>query len=361
MSEKFAEIRDGNGNVLVEMIGPGADTDLLSIGLRALTFALQQREQDKDHAGGFFGGSFGYGVEFENAVFYMKPYYTDEACSCGRSEEAEAWHAAHAHSQDCYDTELHDGRLRSSDLDAAHEAALTRRGLSKSKEEYRAAQRDVTATYEAQNALSDRVRRELCEKHGIEWNDGRASMCHCTCGHDAECDQWFDSHPHAERCSVEMPNFWHKPSGVRVRWYKYIGRDNEVSGECRDGLALFEECLRSIEAPSLRECLVEMDRLEAERSAHMKEAMPAMMSAFKALHEAQTPCWSCSAKGLFGAGGGAYESGPYGTVARTLHNADGSCKNCNHVNTEEQAAELQQRQCDNDEHMRLAWSADDDE
>lgn len=25
-------------------------------------------------------------------------------------------------------------------------------------------------------------------------------------------------------CSKDAPNFWHKPSGLKIWWYKYIGR-----------------------------------------------------------------------------------------------------------------------------------------
>ena len=31
------------------------------------------------------------------------------------------------------------------------------------------------------------------------------------------------------------PNFWHKPSGLRVWWYKYIGRGMVVRFRCRNG------------------------------------------------------------------------------------------------------------------------------
>lgn len=44
------------------------------------------------------------------------------------------------------------------------------------------------------------------------------------------------------------PNFWHKPSGLKVWWYKWIGRDNAVKGTHPDIRAMFEECLRSVKA-----------------------------------------------------------------------------------------------------------------
>lgn len=38
------------------------------------------------------------------------------------------------------------------------------------------------------------------------------------------------------------PNFWHKATGFRVWWYKWIGRDNEVENEPANLRALFVEC-----------------------------------------------------------------------------------------------------------------------
>jgi hypothetical protein len=50
----------------------------------------------------------------------------------------------------------------------------------------------------------------------------------------------------------QAPNFWHKPSGVRVIWYKWIGRDNAV--HVPDGVRFADvlaDCLTSI-APTAK-------------------------------------------------------------------------------------------------------------
>ena len=41
------------------------------------------------------------------------------------------------------------------------------------------------------------------------------------------------------------PNFWHKPSGLKVWWYKYIGRGMETVGEANLD-AVLAECLASL-------------------------------------------------------------------------------------------------------------------
>lgn len=59
----------------------------------------------------------------------------------------------------------------------------------------------------------------------------------CDCGNDDD---------HAETCSVRLPNFHHKPSDFKVRWYKWIGRDNETEGECADLGMMISDCIDSL-------------------------------------------------------------------------------------------------------------------
>jgi hypothetical protein len=50
-----------------------------------------------------------------------------------------------------------------------------------------------------------------------------------------------------DRPKQRAPNFWHKPSGLRVWWHKWIGRGMEVvGGEGADMQAIFSECLASL-------------------------------------------------------------------------------------------------------------------
>lgn len=52
----------------------------------------------------------------------------------------------------------------------------------------------------------------------------------------------------------QAPNFWHKPSGLQVCWYKWIGRDMQVRNpRCVNIADVFRECLASVKpaaAPS---------------------------------------------------------------------------------------------------------------
>jgi len=42
------------------------------------------------------------------------------------------------------------------------------------------------------------------------------------------------------------PNFWHKPSGMRVWWYKYIGRGMDTHSLPDDLTPILQECLADI-------------------------------------------------------------------------------------------------------------------
>ena len=110
-----------------------------------------------------------------------------------------------------------------------------------------------------------------CEQDDCEWCRG------CTCPEGAyeyrvegikvhEFSQWLEAydkglsreiihHDHL-KCDYckglvgHAPNFLHKPSGTKVRWYKYIGRGMEVN-LLGDWLDIFNDCLNSIVAPDL--------------------------------------------------------------------------------------------------------------
>jgi hypothetical protein len=45
-------------------------------------------------------------------------------------------------------------------------------------------------------------------------------------------------------CNGEMPNFLFKPTGARVKWYKYIGRDQKIHGNFPNDW--LEQCLESL-------------------------------------------------------------------------------------------------------------------
>lgn len=55
-----------------------------------------------------------------------------------------------------------------------------------------------------------------------------------------------DNPGHSPQCALELPNFLHKRTGFEVRWYKWIGRDNEIKNPPTDIAAVIAECIQSL-------------------------------------------------------------------------------------------------------------------
>lgn len=188
-----------------------------------------------------------------------------------------------------------------------------------------------------------------------------------------ECEDEGES-GHAPECRHARPNFQHED--VQFRWYKYPGRGMSTNKDWspekwRDW---FVRCLATIKAfdgdPMSEGSRQRNERLRSQLRQRYPEAFNVitsdaerqgfrrMFDAFDHIDKAQTPCWKCSQAG-FGAGGGTYEGGQFGTIARTLHehdDPDGACHNCGHVNTDQQTAELDERRRKNSDAERKKWA-----
>ena len=186
-----------------------------------------------------------------------------------------------------------------------------------------------------------------------------------------ECE---DEAQHAPECRHARPNFQHED--VQFRWYKYPGRGMSTNKDwtAEEWRAWFFHCLatvRAFDGDHMKEGHRERDeRLRSQLRERYPEAFNVivadderdgfrrMFDAFSRVDDAQTPCWKCSDAG-FGSGGGVYEGGKFGTIARTLHEDDdpeGACRNCGHVNTDQQAAELDERRRKNSNAEREKWA-----
>lgn len=184
-----------------------------------------------------------------------------------------------------------------------------------------------------------------------------------------------DEEEHSPDCRHAKPNFQHED--VQFRWYKYPGRGMSTNKEWSsdEWRAWFQRCLatvRAFEGDHMSDADSERhDSLRSSLQARFPEVfhgepdqearkMMHWMEAFVEMENAQTPCWKCSEAGMFGQhGGGHFESGPHGCVARTLHeddDPDGACRNCGHTNTEEEKMALEERRRLNsdDERARFA-------
>jgi hypothetical protein len=193
---RIGTLRDARtGRAIVEMSGPGTDDDALSIGLRVLTYQLELRQAAQGHVMGFFGSEFGYGEEFENEVFLMRPH-----CWCGNAGEC-PW---------CTGCDIYQER----------NACAVCRQPALSVEQRRAAPLEQRCDYVAGRGIFARF---------APWTLDR------------------------DRRYYDPPNFWHKPSDFRVRWYKYIGRENRTNKDITgaEWVTILEAVLLSAGASSL--------------------------------------------------------------------------------------------------------------
>ena len=58
------------------------------------------------------------------------------------------------------------------------------------------------------------------EKYGVNYENGTFLM-HMFCWCDKDGCSW---------CHHDAPNFIYKPAGIKLWWYKYIGRSMKISG-----------------------------------------------------------------------------------------------------------------------------------
>lgn len=213
------------------ILPPGADvTRQLDHGLVTLTEAISQVAPDTV-AHGFLGGEFGYGAEYNNAVFEMRPFYWGD-CDCGWDETEDEWCNTHDHHDDCYQSELAKMKIQ---------AGWTQK-------DFGWLEPPAAWSYDKATAEEGAIYKHLCEKHGLSYPNGCA--IHCTCDYAPAWHAFVAAHNggHKPTCSLELPNFRHKASGFEVRWYKYIGRGMETSDVKADLHALFAECLSSLPA-----------------------------------------------------------------------------------------------------------------
>lgn len=196
-----------------------------------------------------------------------------------------------------------------------------------------------------------------------------------------------DEDEHRPECRHAKPNFQHED--VQFRWYKYPGRGMSTNKEWTsdEWRAWFQRCLDTVRSfddkdviPSLGTPTIDGRRkreymrkrleeryprafessLSDEEAAHFRH----MFDAFDHVDKLQSPCWKCSENG-WGSGGGNYEGGPAGMIARTLHeeNDPDGARSCGHVNTDEERATLDERRRKNSDADRARseqWRKDDE-
>jgi hypothetical protein len=195
------------------MLGPNEDDDALSLTMRAIAFAFAP-----DDADGWSDPS-KYGIDFENDVFKMHPFcwcerddclWCGKRCGCDRRDIGYFLDGKEV-SKRAYD-EWHTTIVRPLPWKAPG-VGFDDRGTPK----YKRAEREFDAYIKERDRRSGRIFRAVIH----------------TCGLGVFCDRPKDVWDIYARppYPTSAAHFWFKPSGFRVWWYKYIGRDMEVDGE----------------------------------------------------------------------------------------------------------------------------------
>ena len=199
-------------NTEITIIIPPIASNEIELDLVKLTEYLTKKVfKGQWQGGGLLGGEYGYGVDYRNDVFEMRPYCW-EACSCGWDE----MEFNEPHSENCYQSLV--------------EKELKKYGWKKDKFGFLDSPKRMT--YSESEKIQDKVYKKYCKKFGLTFPEGCA--VHCTCEHEYNFKKWFEKNKkgkngHADDCVLELPNFKHYKSGLEIRWYKFIGRSMEYS------------------------------------------------------------------------------------------------------------------------------------
>lgn len=159
------------------------------------------------------GESLGYLSPHDNATFLTRPYDWEAECDCGHAEHAEAWHAEHDHTPECFNT-----RLRKLYFGEWNERPYDKK----------------------QDLLDEFLAKEDVPTDGC--------MLRCDCGMRAQAETYFAAHPHAATCRLDQPNFLHKPTGYAITIYKYAFRESRANMNLTPAAvrAIVADCMDSL-------------------------------------------------------------------------------------------------------------------
>lgn len=143
----------------------------------------------------------GYGMEFENDVFAVRPYYWGD-CTCGYEQAEAKWDESNHHSPDCYQS-----RLAAALIFMGWECC---NGWSF---------KPSKMSYDKADKIERQMRERLCAELGLSYPEG--SLAHCTCEKQKNWLEWRSKNDHSADCLTVLPNFHYKPTDYRLSWYKY--------------------------------------------------------------------------------------------------------------------------------------------
>lgn len=160
-----------------------------------------------------------YGVEFENEVFSVMPYYWGD-CTCGFVEKERAWCEQNQHRETCYQIDYR---------------KIDNKG----------------GKWINYDAWLERYVKPLYIKHGFsiegeDWWHGCAIRC--SCDYQERWEKFTAENSHSKDCPIVKPNFAHKPSGFELQWYKYPLRDSYMNQDIsvEQFNQIIDDCIESV-------------------------------------------------------------------------------------------------------------------
>lgn len=178
------------------------------------------------------------GEKFESDTFIVRPYNWSAECTCGFDDELEEWWENNPHSKNCYSV-VKEGHKR------------------KLLEPYKDVVEDDDGYISFFSLKDDKLRKRLerehkefvdnlCKERGLNPLYGRE--VHCDCGVVDRFNKTFKDRDHKKDCEFVLPNFYHKPTGFSLQWYKYPLRDSYKNQDINyEGFkAIVKDCLISV-------------------------------------------------------------------------------------------------------------------
>jgi hypothetical protein len=175
-----------------------------------------------------------YGERFENETFFVFPYYWGE-CTCGWEQHDNGHERINSteHSNTCYQE----------DYWKLHE---------KVNAMYYKKPRDQVREYERKEII------KLYQKHNLEIiGDDPFTGCgvRCSCDYEErinavleEYSKEFGHNGHKPECLLLKDNFFYKPTGFAIQWYKYPLRDAYMNQNIslQEFRTIIDNCIKSI-------------------------------------------------------------------------------------------------------------------
>lgn len=186
-----------------------------------------------------------YGEEFENEIFSVFPYYWGE-CTCGFDN----YEFTEKHSPNCFQTELKEEKLKSGWRETKYGYLEYVGSGLKFGETY-----TLDKVWKMEDEREKKIVKKLYEKR--DWNTKTKGWWHgfavrCDCDYYQRYEKWLKQigYPdgHKEDCLLVKPNFLYKPTGLKIKWYKYPLRDAYISEKIslEEFRKIIDNCIKSI-------------------------------------------------------------------------------------------------------------------